>query len=81
VYYQYDSGKVKRYFYYLSSSIIFKIKKRKPTWIWKTLKQLSDKYLLTGMESKTRLMDAVKWRVKTTKSPKHTLWTVKTCLL
>lgn len=50
-------------------------------WIWETLKQLSDKYLLTGMESKIDLMDAMKWRVKTTKSLKHTLSAVKIYLL
>lgn len=42
-------------------------------WIWETLKQISDKYLLTGMESEIDLMDAVKRKVKPTKSPKHTL--------
>lgn len=38
-------------------------------WIWETLKQLSDKRLLTGMESKIDLMVAMKWGVKPTKSP------------
>lgn len=44
-----------------------------PMWIWETLKQLSDKYLLTGMESKIDVTVATKRGVKTTKSPKHAL--------
>lgn len=38
-------------------------------WIWETLKQLSDKYLRTRTESEINLVDAMKWRVKPTKSP------------
>lgn len=47
--------------------------KKPPLWICETLEQFSDKYLLTGMESKIDLMDTMKWRVQTTKSPTHTL--------
>lgn len=50
-------------------------------WIWETLKQIFDKYLLTGMKPKIDLMDAMKWEVKPIKSSNFILKAAKIYLL
>lgn len=72
-------GRWKDIFYYLSSGIILKIQGKK--WIWETLKQLFDKYLLNEMKSKTDLMDAMKWELKPIKSSNYILKAAKIYLL